>query len=109
MIEFDKAYIIHSSKISVRGKGAVGKQNVAIITESALLKDLKTDRKEKHIHLFKAKVLERYNSEEINKKMQDSIDNQSVVFTDKNQPYLYCRFCGTSVAEKAQKKLPRKH
>ena len=52
MIEFDEAYFtVESSEIEqkkgIRGKGSVGKQNVAMIAESTPLEDIDTGKKEK--------------------------------------------------------------
>ena len=93
MIEFDEGYFtVESSEIEqekgIRGKGAVGKQNVAMMAESTPLEDVSTGRKEKHVRYFKAKVLETHLSEEINETVKESIDNQSIVFTDKSASYV---------------------
>ncbi len=37
---------------------------------------------------FKAKVLEDYGSAEINQTIKESIDNQSIIFTDKSTSYV---------------------
>jgi hypothetical protein len=54
----------------IHGKGAVGKQNVAMMVESTLLEDVETSKKKKHVRFFKTKVLQRHNSEEINETIQ---------------------------------------
>lgn len=88
MIEMDKGYFtVASSEIEqqkgIRGKGAVGKQNVAVMAESTPLEDVQTGKQGKHVRYFKAKILDNHNSEEINQTIQKNIDNQSIVFTDK--------------------------
>ena len=93
MIEFDEAYFtVENSKIEqekgIRGKGAVGKQNVALIAESTPLEDLETDKKEKPVHFFKAKVFQGHDSEEIDADIQECIDNQSIVFKDESSSYV---------------------
>lgn len=93
MIEFDEAYFtVESSEIEqkkgIRGKGSVGKQNVAMIAESTPLEDIDTGKKEKHVRFFKAKVLDGHSGEEINEAIKESIDNQSIVFTDKSTSYV---------------------
>ena len=93
MIEMDEAYFtVESSEVDqekgIRGKGAVGKQNVAIMAESTPLEDLETGKKEKHVRYFKAKVLEGHDGDEINQTVKESIDNQSIVFTDKSTSYV---------------------
>lgn len=93
MIEFDEAYFtVESSEIEkekgIRGKGAAGKQNVAMMAESTPLENIDTGRKEKQVRFFKAKVLNGHSGEEINETIKESIDNQSIVFTDKSASYV---------------------
>jgi len=47
------------------------------------LEDISTGKKSKHVRYFKAKVLDTHLSEEINDKVYNFIDNQSIVFTYK--------------------------
>ena len=109
MIEFDEGYFtVESSEIEqekgIRGKGAVGKQNVVMMAESTPLEDLSTGRKEKHVRYFKAKVLQTHLSEEINETVKESIDNQSIVFTDKSTSYVdIADFVELHVTEKSNK------
>ncbi len=92
----------------IRGRGAVGKQNVAIMAESTPLKDLETGKIERHIRYFKAVVLENHESEEINKTIQDSIDDLSVVFTDKSTSYLdISKFIEILISEKSNKETTK--
>ena len=114
MIEFDEAYFtVESSEIEqekgIRGKGAVGKQNVAMMAESTPLEDIDSGKKEKQVRFFKAKVLNGHNGEEINETIKESIDNQSIVFTDKSASYVdIADFVELHIMEKVQKKLPKK-
>jgi len=113
MIEFDEAYFtVESSEIEqekgIRGKGAVGKQNVAMMAESSFLEDVETGKKEKHVRFFKAKVLQGNDSEEINEIIQESIDNQSIVFTDKSTSYVdIADFVELHVMEKSSKETTK--
>ena len=109
MIEFDEAYFtVESSEIEqekgIRGKGAVGKQNVAMMAESTPLEDIDSGKKEKQVRFFKAKVLNGHNGEEINETIKESIDNQSIVFTDKSTSYVdIADFVELHVMEKSSK------
>lgn len=109
MIEFDEGYFtVESTEIEqekqLRGRGAVGKQNVAIMAESTPLEDLETGKNEKQVRFFKAVVLESHHSEEINKTIQDSIDNSSIVFTDKSSSYVdISKFIEIHISEKSTK------
>ena len=109
MIEFDEAYFtVESSEIEqekgIRGKGAVGKQNVAMMAESTPLEDIDSGKKEKQVRFFKAKVLNGHNGEEINETIKESIDNQSIVFTDKSASYVdIADFVELHIMEKSSK------
>lgn len=109
MIEFDEGYFtVESSEIeqqrAIRGKGAVGKQNVALMAESTPLEDINTGKKEKQVRFFKAKVLDGHGGEEINETVKASIDNQSIVFTDKSTSYVdIADFVELHVMEKSSK------
>ena len=93
MIEFDEGYFtIESSEIEqekgIRGRGAVGKSNVAIMAESTVLEDIETGEKSNHCRYFKAKVLTDHKSEQINQTIQESISEKSILFTDKSTSYI---------------------
>ena len=109
MIEFDEAYFtVESSEIEqekgIRGKGAVGKQNVAMMAETTPLEDIDSGKKEKQVRFFKAKVLNGHNGEEINETIKESIDNQSIVFTDKSASYVdIADFVELHIMEKSSK------
>lgn len=109
MIEFDEAYFtVESSKIEqekgIRGKGAVGKQNVSMMAESTPLEEVETGKKEKQVRFFKAKVLDGHTGEQINETIKDSIDNQSIVFTDKSTSYVdIADFVELHIMEKSSK------
>ena len=58
MIEFDEGYFtVESSEIEqekgIRGRGAVGKSNVAIMAESTVLEDIETGEKSNQCRYFK--------------------------------------------------------
>ena len=93
MIEFDEGYFtIESTEIEqdkgVRGRGAVGKSNVAIMAESTVLEDIETSKKSNQCRYFKAKVLTDHTSELINETIQESISEKSILFTDKSTSYI---------------------
>lgn len=93
MIEFDEGYFtVESTEIEqekgIRGRGAVGKSNVAIMAESTVLEDIETGKKSNHCRYFKAKVLTNHKSEQINKTIQESISEKSILFTDKSTSYI---------------------
>lgn len=93
MIEMDEGYFtVETSEIEKdnggRGRGAAGKQNVAIMAESTPLEEIETGKKSSHVRYFKAKVLDNHYAEEINNTIIESIDEKSIVFTDKSTSYI---------------------
>src|SRR5690606_8589328 len=109
MMEFDEAYFtVESSKVEqekgIRGKGAVGKQNVAMMAESVPLEDINTGKKQKQVRYFKAKALDGHDGEEINAAIKESIANPSIIFTDKSTSYVdIAGFVERHVMEKSSK------
>ncbi len=93
MIEMDEGYFtVESNEIEKskgqRGRGAAGKVNVAIMAESTPLEDIETGNKSSQCRYFKAKVLPDHLMENINETVFESIDDKSIVFTDKSTSYV---------------------
>lgn len=93
MIELDEGYFtVESSEIEqskgVRGRGAVGKQNVMIMAESTPLEDINTQKKEHQCRYFKARVLDSHKASEVNETVEECLDEQSIVFTDQSTSYV---------------------
>lgn len=93
MIEMDEGYFtVEASEIEkakgIRGRGAAGKSNVAIMAESTLLEDIYTRKTQRQCGFFKAKVLENHKAEGINLTIQESLKDTSIVFTDKSTSYI---------------------
>lgn len=113
MIEFDEGYFtVESSEIEqekgIRGRGAAGKQNVAVMAESTPLENIETGEKSKSCRYFKAKVLETHLSLEINETIKESIDNESIVFTDKSTSYVdISDFVELHITEKSDKETTK--
>ena len=113
MIEMDEGYFsIASSEFEqsqgIRGRGAVGKANTLIMGESTPLEDIETGKESKSCRYFKAKVLDSHLSEEINHTVQQSIDNQSIVFTDKSSSYVdIADFVDLHITEKSNKQTTK--
>jgi len=113
MIEFDEGYFtIESSEIEqgkgIRGRGAVGKQNVAIMAESTPLENIDTGKKSSHCRYFKAKVINSHSKEEINETVQKAIDEQSIVFTDQSTSYVdIANFVELHITEKSDKQTTK--
>jgi len=110
MIEFDEGYFtVESSEVEqekgLRGRGAAGKQNVAVMAESTPLESIETGEISKSCRYFKAKVLETHLSLEINETIKKSTDNQSIVFTDKSTSYVdISDFVELHITEKSNEK-----
>lgn len=113
MIEMDEGYFtVESSEIEkskeIRGRGAVGKKNVAIMAESTVLEDANTGKQERQARYFKAKVLETHQANEINELIGESISEKSIVFTDKSTSYVdIADFVELHVTEKSNKQTTK--
>jgi len=109
MIEMDEGYFtVESTQIeqskAKRGRGATGKRNVAVMAESTLLEDSKSGKKSNQVRYFKAKVLRTHQSTEINQTIKESIDQKSIVFTDKSTSYVdIADYIEMHVTEKSSK------
>lgn len=93
MVEFDEAYfeVEVPEKVKTelkRGKGSQRQQNVAVMAESTILEDLESGKISKHCRYFKMKVLDTQDSESVDDEVKKSIDEDSVVFSDKSNTYL---------------------
>jgi hypothetical protein len=93
MVEMDEGYFtVESSQVEqargVRGRGAAGKRNVAVMAESTPLEDGKKGGKSNQVRYFKARVLKTHRSGEINETVREAIDENTVVFTDKSTSYV---------------------
>ena len=115
MIELDEGYFSVASKEiergkGTRGRGAEGKQNVAVMAESTPLEDIETGKKEKHVRYFKAMVLDSHQSEGINGVVRDCMEDDAIVFSDKSTSYVdISDLVELHVTEKSDAKPPRKH
>jgi transposase-like protein len=113
MIEFDEGYFtVESSEVEqekgIRGRGAVGKENVAIMAESTVLEDVESGKKSTQCRYFKAKVLTDHTAEQINQTIQESIDEKSIVFTDKSTSYVdISNFVELHITEKSNKETTK--
>jgi transposase-like protein len=113
MIEMDEAYFtVEASEIEkskgIRGKGAKGKNNVAIMAESTPLENIETGETSSHCRYFKAKVLSNHKSNDIDAAIKESIDEKSIVFTDKSTSYVnIADYVELHVTEKSSKKTTK--
>jgi transposase-like protein len=74
------------------------------MAESTYLEDLETGNVSKHCRFFKMKVLEAQDSEAIDKEVKKSIDQETIVFSDKNNSYLRIEdYVEAHVMEKSSK------
>jgi hypothetical protein len=113
VIELDERYFSVASKEinrgkGTRGRGAEGKQNVAVMAESTPLEDIETGKKEKHVRYFKARVLDSHQSEGINELVRDCMEDEAIVFSDKSTSYVdICDLVELHVTEKSDAKTTR--
>jgi len=113
MIEMDEGYFtVETSEIEknkgIRGRGAAGKKNIAIIAESTPLEDPYTGKQSRQCRYFKAKVLKSHKAVEINEVVQESIDEKSIVFTDQSTSYIdIADYVELHITEKSNKKTTK--
>ncbi len=109
MIEFDEGYFTtETSKREKqnlkRGRGSQKQTNVAVMAESTYLEDLETGKISKHCRFFKMKVLESHSSDEIDQKIEESIQEKSIVFSDKSTSYVnISQYVEVHITEKSTK------
>lgn len=108
MIEFDEAYFEKGTPEGIklkRGKGSQKQQNVAVMAESTPLEDLETGNKSKKCRYFKMKALENHKAESIEQTVEENIDLDSIVFTDKANTYNnIADYVEVHITEKSTKK-----
>lgn len=93
MIEMDEGYFtVATSAVkkakSKRGRGAAGKQNVAVMAESTPLEDIETGNKSNQVRYFKAQVLESHKAEDIDQAITKSLADKTIVFSDQSTSYV---------------------
>ena len=92
MIEFDEAYIEKAVPESIknnlkRGKGSQRQANVTVIAESIPLED-KKGKKSRFCGYFKMKVIPNGKADTIDQILKQSIEEKTIVFTDKSTSYV---------------------
>ena len=91
MVEMDEAYFTTATPSGTklkRGKGSQRKQDVMVMAESVPLEDLKTGKKSRYCRFFKMKVLKKGDPHSVNGTVQESIDEKTLVFSDKAKSYV---------------------
>ena len=114
MVEFDEGYFETEVKKRdkenlKRGRGSKRQANVAVMAESTALEDLNTGKTSKHCRYFKMKVLESHLSDEINEVIQDNLNENSIVFSDKSTSYFdIAKHVDIHIMEKSTKETTEK-
>ena len=109
MVEMDEGYFtVESSQVEQskgkRGRGAAGKRNVAVMVESTPLEGGRTGKRSNQVRYFKAKVLQTHRSTEINETIKESVDEKTIIFTDKSTSYVdIADYIEMHVTEKSSK------
>jgi transposase-like protein len=107
MVEFDEAYFEKATPEGIklkRGKGSQKQKNVAVMAESTPLVDWVTGEESKSCRYFKMRVLDNHKKESVNETVQESIDEKSIVFTDKSTSYVDIEdYVETHIQEKSTK------
>ena len=90
-IEFDEGYFekATSEKVKLkRGRGSQRQMNVAVMAESTPLEDIETGLQSRQCRYFKMTVLTDHNAQTVNKTVQESFKEKSIVFSDKSTSYV---------------------
>lgn len=114
MLEFDEGYFETETNSKIRhnlkrGRGSKRQVNVAVMAESIPLEDITTGKQSKQCRYFKMKVLETHTSNEIDDVIKDSINEKSIVFSDKSTSYVdISKYVEIHVTEKSTKETTTK-
>ena len=114
MIEFDEGYFETQVSEKVRsnlnrGKGSQRQLNVAVMAESVPLEDLDTGKKSKSCRYFKMSVLKEHSSDAINNVIKESINEKSIVFTDRSASYIDIeKYIEVHIMEKSTPEVTKK-
>jgi transposase-like protein len=109
MIEFDEGCFStvpekKSKKPLKRGRGSKKQTNVAVMAESTPLEDIGTTGKSSQCRYFKLKALSSYTSKEVDEVIKASVEEDSVLFTDKSTSYLsLAKYVDLHISEKSTK------
>lgn len=94
MVEYDDDYFEKATKSSIkknlkRGKGSQRQTSVAVMAESILLINITdTDVESRFCGYFKMKVVEAGTATSVEEVVRESINNMSIVFSDKSTSYV---------------------
>ncbi|MFD2034953.1 IS1595 family transposase [Belliella marina] len=93
MVEYDEAYVEKAidgelKKQLKRGKGSQRQAIVAVAAESTPLEDKNTGGISRHCGFFKMKVIQDASASSVDGFVKETINKESVIFTDKNQAYV---------------------
>ena len=93
MIEFDEGYfekqVSENKRANLkRGRGSERQTNVAVMAESVPLENLETGKISKQCRFFKMKVLKSHQSSDSYNALKNSIDEKSILFSDKSTSYI---------------------
>jgi len=81
---------------------------VAVMAESVPLEDLETGKKSKSCRYFKMQVLDNHSGDSITKVVQESINDKSIVFTDKSTSYIdICKYVEVHLMEKSNAQVTK--
>ncbi len=110
-IEFDEGYFekATSEKVKLkRGRGSQRQMNVSVMAESTPIEDVETGEKSSQCRYFKMKVLHDHKAETINDEIQESIEEKSIVFSDKSTSYVdIADYVETHITEKSDKQTTK--
>lgn len=114
MTEFDETYVVTATPEKVRnnlkrGKGSKRVSSVAVAAESIPLENIETGEQSKQCRYFKMKKLDGHSSDDVESFIEENMDSNSVVFTDKSLTYnQFSDYVDAHITIKSDKKATQK-
>ena len=114
MAEFDEGYVVTATPEKVknnlkRGKGSKRVTGVAVAAESVPLENIETGEESSQCRYFKMKKLDGHGSDEVEQFVEEHIDRDSVIFSDKSTSYnQFSDYVDAHITVKSDKKATKK-
>lgn len=92
LAEFDEAFVVTATPENVRdnlkrGKGSQRVSSVAVAAESIPLENIRTGETSSQCRYFKMKKLDSQKADSVEKFIEENLEKDSVIFTDKSNTY----------------------
>lgn len=112
MVELDEGYFtkgIRRGSKPKRGRGSQTKSNVVVMAESTEIENIETGEKSRQCRYFKMRVLENHLSKSIDETVQENIEFESIILSDKSTSYVNLSdYVEVHIQEKSDKETTTK-